>query len=229
MNRLILVGFTLFLSVGLCAQKRPEAVNKLMDALGGQDAWKDASGFYMLEIAHFDNLELPIVREFWIDFETPRIKIESRSNEVKTDRALNVDHGWTVDQDSIIQWNEQTVNGFRSFWLGIPARIFHLIASDDPSLSYKIHADRIEFHVDGSFAVWVACDPEGNPVAYGRSDNHAETHFLGRILDYGSVRLWSEAFEPGGLWRVEMVDFKLLSSEDLLQVSYSTPRNVDLD
>ncbi len=70
--------------------------------------------------------------------------------------------------------------------------------------------DRIDFYVDQKFAVWIATDPSGAPVAYGRNDNHKETHFLGEMLPYGPVTLWKEAIEPGGQWRVVMVSYELL-------------------
>ena len=202
---------------------RPEKVNALMSAVGNIDSWKNAKGFYMLEIAHYKSLNLPLVRHFWIDFETPRIKIKSRSAERHEDRALNNKMGWTLEKGELSLWEESTVNGFRSFWPGIPTRIFHLLANNDPSLTYEVDDDRINFSVDGQFVVWIATDPEGNPVAYGRSDNHAETHFLGEMIAYGPTRLWKEAYEPGGQWKVTMVDYKLL--DDLSNISFDAPKN----
>ncbi len=201
--------------------KRPERIEKLMKAVGDENSWRTAKGFHMLEIANFNSLRLPLVRNFWIDFEQPRIKIISRSAEQNEQRALNVDYGWTLEDGHLKEWGENVVNGFKSFWPGIPTRIFHLIASEDPSLSYKLTNDRINFYLNGEFVVWIATDPDGNPVAYGRSDDHSETHFLGEMIEYGSVRLWKEARETGGQWSVIMVDYKLL--EDLSNISYSLP------
>lgn len=203
--------------------QRPERIDKLMQMVGDENAWRTAKGFHMLEIAHVSQYKLPLVREFWIDFEQPRIKMTSKNAELHEVRALNVDHGWTMENEEVTQWEERTVNGFRSFWPGIPTRIFHLIATNDPSLSYEIKEDRITFYIDGEFVVWIATDPEGNPVAYGRSNNHVETHFLGEMMAYGPVRLWKEAFEPGGQWGVLMVDYQLLST--LSNVSYSQPKD----
>ncbi|MEM9647638.1 MAG: hypothetical protein AAF969_04095 [Bacteroidota bacterium] len=203
--------------------QRPKRIDKLMQMVGDENAWRTAKGFHMLEIANVSRYKLPLVREFWIDFEQPRIKMTSKSAELHEIRALNVDHGWTMGNEEVTPWEERTVNGFRSFWPGIPTRIFHLIATNDPSLSYEIKEDRIIFYIDREFVVWIATDPEGNPVAYGRSNNHAETHFLGEMLTYGPVRLWKEAVEPGGQWGVLMVDYQLLST--LSNVSYSQPKD----
>ena len=203
--------------------QRPGYIDKLMKAVGDENSWRMAKGFHMLEIAHIDGYKLPLVREFWIDFEQPRIKIKSRNSGQNEERALNIDQGWTLENDEVTEWEERTVDGFRSFWPGIPTRIFHLIASNNPDLSYTMEDDRINFYVDGEFAVWIATDLEGNPVAYGRSNNHAETHFLGEMMAYGPVRLWKEAFEPGGQWSVTMVDYKLLNT--MSNISYSKPKN----
>ncbi|SHH09266.1 hypothetical protein [Flagellimonas flava] len=203
--------------------ERPERIDNLMQAVGDENAWRTARGFYMLEIAHVSRYKLPLVREFWIDFEQPRIMMVSNNVELNEIRVLNVDRGWTSKNNQVTAWDEQMVNGFRSFWPGIPTRIFHLIASNDPHLTYEIKEDRIIFYIDGEFVVWIATDPKGNPVAYGRSNNHAETHFLGEMLPYGPVRLWKEAFEPGGQWGVLMADYQLLPT--LSNVSYSQPKD----
>ncbi|MCL6266150.1 hypothetical protein [Flagellimonas myxillae] len=222
----IIVCLVLVSSAPMAAQnvekERPERLDQLMKAVGNEESWRNAKGFYMLEIAHYANLKLPLVRRFWIDFENPRIKMASRNANLNEVRALNKDNGWTLKGDELTIWDEGLVNRFRSFWPGIPSRIFHLLASDDPSLTYEILEDRINFSVDGKFAVWIATDEIGNPVAYGRSSNHKETHFLGEILDYGPVKLWKEAFEPGGQWRVVMVDYELLT--DMSDISYATPK-----
>ena len=202
-------------------KKRPDAINKLMKAVGNEQVWKNAKGFHMLEIAHYASLELPLIREFWIDFQHPRIKIITRSAVQRNERVFNTHMGWTIKGDTLSIWEENKVQGYASFWPGIPSRIFHLIAKNDPSLTYSIEEDRINFYINGEFAVWIATDNEGNPVAYGRSNNHAETHFLGQMLDYGPVRLWKEAHEPGGQWKVVMVDYQLL--DDLSPISYDLP------
>ncbi|WP_422861117.1 hypothetical protein [Flagellimonas sp. W118] len=202
---------------------RPERIDKLMKAVGDENSWRMAKGFHMLEITNVSSHKLPLVRDFWIDFEQPRIKIITRSIGENNERVLNINNGWTLEGNTLTEWEEKTVNGFRSFWPGIPTRIFHLIASNDPSLSYDLNEDRIDFYVDGRFAVWIATDSNGNPVAYGRSNNHAETHFLGEMTDYGPIRLWKEAFEPGGEWSVLMVDYRLLKS--LSDISYESQEN----
>ncbi|RKN79282.1 hypothetical protein D7Z94_13220 [Ulvibacterium marinum] len=220
----ILFAIFTFCSSILCQeyqQKRPERIEKLMKAVGNEDSWRTAKGFHMLEIANFSGLKLPLVRNFWIDFENPRIKIVTESAERIQKRALNIDSGWTHENGETKEWEVDIVNGYRSFWPGIPTRIFHLIASEDPILTYELAEDRINFFIEGKFVVWIATDAQGNPVAYGRSNNHAETHFLGEMINYGEVRLWKEAFETGGQWSVVMVNYRLL--EDLSEISYVAP------
>lgn len=58
-------------------------------------------------------------------------------------------------------------------------------------------------------------------MAYGRSEDHSGTHFLGRMEEYGPVRLWAKAFEPGDRWEVTMADYHLF--EEDLPVSFQPP------
>ncbi len=213
--------YSWFLACGQSQEQEPKVITNLLNSVGGKEVWSRARGFRMLEIAHYANLKHPLIREYWVDFKQPRIKELTRSIERRQVQALNINKGWTNKYDGkIAVWDAKRLSGWQSFWPGIPTRIFHLIASKDPSLTYQVHEDKIDFYIDGNFAVWIATDESGNPVAYGRSMNHKETHFLGEMLNYNSVRLWKEAFEPGGQWNVEMVDYQLL--DDLSFISFET-------
>lgn len=198
---------------------RKQKIDSLLRFLGGKDIWAKAKGFRMLEIATYSGLEHPMVREFWVDFEQPRIKMQTKSIERRETVALNIKTGWTkTEKSQITLWSHNRVNGWRSFWPGIPTRIFAMLARKDPSVSYKVYEDRIDFYIDEKFAVWIATSQNGSPVAYGRNKEHTETHFLGEIVPYGPVNLWKDAYEPGGHWRFTMIDYELLT--DLSQVSF---------
>lgn len=192
------------------AQQLEEEIEKMLEAVGGRDTWREAKGFTMSEILYTDQRDLPVIREYWVDFETPRIMEMSKANELRQTRALNGNTGWTLRNGERTEWNTEMVNGWRSFWPGIPTRIFHLLASDDPSVTPVWRDGVMDFYIDDRRVVWIATDEDGVPVAYGRNERHTDTHFLGKPLPYGDVTLWSEAIEPGGDWRVVMVDYVLL-------------------
>lgn len=223
--------FTIILSVTLYradsqeivdSKIRDQKVEMLLNAVGGKEVWAAAGGFHMVEVAHYASLKHPLVREFWIDFNQPRIKIQSKSIERRQTTTLNVNSGWTMSDSEISVWDSARVAGWRSFWPGIPTRIFNLLARQHPSLSFKAFQNRFDFFIDGNFAVWISVNDQGIPVAYGRSVNKLnDAHFLGEMLEYGSVRLWRTAYEPGDQWNVEMVDYELL--EDLSNIDYDAP------
>ncbi len=198
-----------------------DLVKQLMKAIGDKEVWKNAKGCYMLEIAHFGDIELPLIRNFWIDFDRPRIKIQTKGLEINNTRALNETAGWSIDSSGVKVWENEKVANFQSFWTSIPTRIFHLLAKNDSSLSYELDENRIEFYIDGKFVIWIALDDNGDPIACGRSNNPRKTHFLGKMTNYGNVRLWKEATEPGGEWNVVLVDYQLLN--DMTKIQYSTP------
>ncbi|MEO1245303.1 MAG: hypothetical protein AAFX56_06405 [Pseudomonadota bacterium] len=219
----------LFVSVALFAAQAPlhaqaskieQEVDKLLAAVGGRDIWADAHGFTMSEILHSDQFELPVIRHYWVDFRSPRIMESTEGNGLRQTRALNVDRGWTVRDEEYSDWPDAQVAGWRSFWPGIPTRVFHLLATNDPGIHAEWRDGVIDIFVDDTRVVWIATDPEGTPVAYGREDRHTDTHLLGRPLQYGDVTLWSEAIEPGGDWRVVMVDYRLLNKPHTQSFEY---------
>jgi len=201
-----------------------ELVEVLLEQVGGRTAWADATGFHMVEILHAAGLTLPAVREYWVDFSARRIMEKTTTQSVHQLQALDRDTGWTLREGELERWSPDVVADWSSFWPGIPTRVFHLLASEDPSVSVQLRpGNRLDVHVDGRFAVWISTDDTGVPVAYGRAESHALTHFLGRMEDYGPVRLWTSAYEPGDEWRVTMVDYELFQGR--LPVSYSPPAN----
>jgi len=204
-------------------------VAALLEQIGGRDVWAEARGFHMVEILHAAHFDLPAIREYWVDFEQPRIMEKTTTNAIHGLQALNLDQGWTLrardaGAGMLTEWDAQAVTGWRSFWPGIPTRVFHLLASNDPSVEARaLHDHRLDIFVDGTFAVWIAMDANARPVAYGRSESHTETHFLGAYETYGPVELWSTAYEPGDEWAVTMVDYTLYTEE--MPVSYDPPSN----
>ncbi len=198
-------------------------IEKMLQAVGGKQVWANASGFTMSEILHTDQLELPVLRRYWVDFTSPRIMESSEGNGLRQTRALNIDTGWTVRNGEQSEWSSEQVAGWNSFWPGIPTRVFHLLASNDPSVRAEWRDGVIDIFIAGRRVVWIATDTEGTPVAYGREDRHTDTHFLGKPLQYGDVTLWSEAIEPGGDWRVVMVDYQLLTEPHT--ISFAPPQN----
>lgn len=193
----------------------------MLDAVGGREVWRDAHGFFMSEILYTDQSPVPVIRKYWIDFEIPRIRATAEGRGFRQVQILNENSGWTQRNGETSEWSDETVNGWRSFWPGIPTRIFHLLASGDPSVTPVWRDGVIDFFIDGRRVVWIGLNDEGTPVAYGREDRHTETHMLGEYIDYGDVRLWSEAIEPGGTWRVVMVDYELMQEPHTVSFSPS--------
>ena len=197
-------------------------VDALLEQVGGRDVWADATGFHMVEILEDAALPLPAIREYWVDFRRPRVMERTTTHAVKQLQALDGDRGWIVRDGVHSPWSPDQVAGWRGFWPGIPTRVFHLLAARDPSVAVALRdGNRLDISIDGRFAVWIAVDEEGVPVAYGREEAHTYTHFLGRMEAYGPVRLWTAAYEPGDAWKVTMVDYELFYGE--LPVDFGPP------
>jgi len=211
--RIVIMGLLVLIAPmqAVSAQPVEQEVERMLEAVGGREVWANATGFTMVETLHAEGYELPIYREYWVDFESPRIMERATGRGLRQVQALNGNSGWTLNNGELRQWNDAEVAGWASFWPGIPTRVFHLLASDDPSVEPRLRDGVIDIFVDGVRAVWIGTDAGGTPVVYGREDRHTDSHFLGRPLQYGDVTLWSEASEPGGDWHVVMIDYALLT------------------
>jgi len=233
MNFRLAVALLLLIPGAALAQDTREGeapIAALLEQVGGAEVWASARGFHMVEIMRSSSIEVPTVREYWVDFESPRIIEKATTHRIDQLQALNVNEGWTLrqrvgEEPILTTWDEDTVAGWNGFWPGIPTRVFHLLASEDPSVEARMNGDhRIDIFVDGQFAVWIGIDADAKPIAYGREESHVETHFLGAYFDYGPVRLWSTAYEQGDQWSVTMVDYKLIEGD--MPVSYQSPEDV---
>ena len=221
---LLVLGFAGTVEAGAQESTERDVVERLLVQVGGADVWASARGFHMVEILHDESLPLPAVREYWVDFDEPRIMERTTTNSMEQLQALNRSEGWVLRNGELAEWTAETVAGWSGFWPGIPTRVFHLLASNDPSVEVTLReGNRLDVTVDGRFAVWIALDDDANPVAYGRDEAHTYTHFLGRMEQYGPVRLWATAYEPGDLWRVTMVDYELFEVD--MPVSFAPPED----
>ena len=208
----------------VAGQSVDDQVERLLEQVGGRDVWAEATGFHMVEVLEDANLPLPAIREYWVDFERPRIMERTITSTLNQLQALNELEGWIVRDAETSTWSAEEVAGWRGFWPGIPTRVFHLLASDDPSVEVDLRdGNRLDIRVDGRFAVWIGLSDDGTPVAYGREESHTSTHFLGRMEEYGGVRLWTAAYEPGDMWKVTMVDYDLF--DKVLPVSFGLPHD----
>lgn len=218
---LLLIGLASAKAYATDAKAKAE-IEKMLAAVGGRDIWRDASGFEMTEILYDAGTPLPVIRRYAVDFRSPRIKETSVGSGLRRTNALNDVEGWTDENGVLMSWPAERHARWRSFWPGIPTRIFHLVASNDPSVTAKWRDGVLDFYIGGDRVVWIGLDENGVPVAYGRADRHTETHFLGKPMRYGDVTLWSEATEPGGEWRVVMVDYVLM--REPMAESFAPPK-----
>ncbi len=94
-------------------QEKPEFIKKMLEAVGGIETWAAAAGFRMLEIAHFGGIKTPFVREYWVDFDQPRIKEFARGNMRLQTSVLNLNEGWTEKDQEINAWESDQVKGWQ--------------------------------------------------------------------------------------------------------------------
>lgn len=158
--RFFLIGLLLIgVPVGaVSAQSVEQEIERLLEAVGGRETWADATGFTMSEILHTDSQELPVFRRYWVDFETPRIREEAVGRGFRQINTLNGDGGWTWRNGELRVWSEEQVAGWRSFWPGIPTRVFSLLARGAPSVTPSLERGVIDIEIGGERVVWIGTD-----------------------------------------------------------------------
>ena len=160
-----------------------QAADRLVAAMGGADAWREAKGI-RIAARHWERQLLePYDNLILMSLEEPRMRFEGDSATMKRRRAVVGERGWRVSERSPLgpMTAEQVAGDLR--------------------LTPKLGADgRLElYRPDGMRLMWYRLNAAGEPVAYGQFDDERGS-VLGPLAERGGgVRLpaWSTSADGG--------------------------------
>ena len=179
-----------------------QAADRLVAAMGGADAWREAKGI-RIAARHWERQLLePYDNLILMSLEEPRMRFEGDSATMKRRRAVVGERGWRVSERSPLgPMTAEQVAGDLRWWEAHVYRNLGRLARRDPGLTPKLGADgRLElYRPDGMRLMWYRLNAAGEPVAYGQFDDERGS-VLGPLAERGGgVRLpaWSTSADGG--------------------------------
>jgi hypothetical protein len=182
----------------------PEQVaERMLAALGGRDAWARAKNTVNDSRQDWDGdpSELRVV--ITMDFERPRLRIETWGKDLHVIRVVDGDAHWRQSRDgSIGPISDSVLEIDRKFWQGHVYRTLHRLAVRDPALRLAVgKEERLEVHEGGKRIAWYALDRRGQPYLYGAHEDEVGGIFGPWEREAAGIRHPVWVTRDGGKWR----------------------------
>jgi hypothetical protein len=205
----------LLFSVGAVCAQAPSATaptadgeaERMLNALGGRAAWAAVKNTVNDSQQNRATGEFPVVRAvIHIDFERPRVRIETRGPNLDVVRVIDGDKQWRRMRDGkIAPIPEDVLADDRKWYAGHVYRTIHRIAARDPAISLRLGKDgRLEVVEKGVRIAWFKLDGRGEPYNFGAHENDTGTISGPWDFEHGGIRhpLWVSS--PDGTWRANI-------------------------
>ena len=202
MKTLLLVA-SLLLPAFAHASEAEAAAERMLAALGGREAWAAARNTVNDSRQDWDG-EPPELRVvITMDFERPRMRIETWGRDLHVARVIDGDRDWRLLRDgSVVPLSRELRADDLRFYAGHVYRTLHRIARRDPALRLSMGAEgRIEVHEDGRRIAWYLPDRRGEPYRYGAHDDDVGSVFGPWTHEVAGIRHPAWVTREGGKWR----------------------------
>jgi len=205
------------------AETGEERVARLLEAMGGRDAWAGV-GFVQVEATH-DNLNIaePIANKITNDLNTQRVRFDAKNSQIDSKRAIVDGTGWRSRGGAVSVLTPEEIESEQRWWEANIYRTLRRLALGDPDLTARATgANRLEiFRADGTRLNWFVLNVRGEPMVFGTWD--AETGMaFGPLASNGTVRYARWGAAPNGSFRYEIVRF-ITAAEVPADVSFTKP------
>jgi hypothetical protein len=180
-----------------------QLAERMLASLGGREAWARARNTVNDSRQDWDGdpSELRVV--ITMDFERPRLRIETWGKDLHVIRVLDGDTHWRRARDGQIgPVPDSTLEIDRKFWAGHVYRTLHRVAARDPAISLAMGKEgRLEVHEAGKRIAWYALDRRGQPYQYGAHDDEVGGIFGPWEREANGIRHPVWVTRDGGKWR----------------------------
>jgi len=187
------------------------AVERMLQALGGRAAWARVTN--TVNISQQNRLVEPAVLLVVItmDFERPRVHIESTAPNLHVARAMNGDRHWRRNRAGELgPVPDDVLVDDRRFYAGHVYRTLSRLARRDPALRVVVGSDgRIEVQESGARIAWYLLDVRGEPYRYGAHDDDTGSVFgpWDQVRDGIHHPAWVS--RPDGSWRAMLKELRV--------------------
>jgi len=201
--RLVALLLLLACACPAAAATADEVADRMLAALGGRDAWARAKNTLNDSRQDWDGDPSVLRVVITMDFERPRLRIETWGEGLHLIRVLDGDKHWRIARDGAIgPISDQVLAIDRKFWAGHVYRTIHRIAARDPALGLSLGKDgRLEVHEGGARIAWYALDRRGQPYQYAAHEDEVGGIFGPWEREAAGIRHPVWVTRDGGKWR----------------------------
>ena len=193
------------------ADTAEDAVERMLRALGGREAWARVTN--TVNTSQQNRLVEPAVLRVVItmDFERPRVLIESNAPGLHVARAMNGERHWRRNRAGEVgPIPDDVLADDRRFHAGHVYRTLSRLARRDPALRVATGRDgRIEVHQADTRIAWYLLDVRGEPYRYGSHADDIGSVFgpWDRVQDGIHHPAWVSS--PDGSWRAMLKELRV--------------------
>ena len=180
---------------------------RMLQAIGGRGAWAAVKNTVNDSQQNRAAGEFPVVRAIiTIDFERPRVRIETRGPNLDVVRVIDGEKHWRRNREGKIgPIPDDALADDRKWYAGHVYRTIHRIAARDPAISLGLGKDgRLEVVEGGKRIAWFKLDPRGEPYNFGAHENDIGSLSGPWDAQEGGIRhpIWVSS--PDGTWRANL-------------------------
>lgn len=203
----------------LAAESGQERANRLLEAMGGREAWQKVELLIVEATHHRIPAPTSYSNRIVNDLTQPRVIFESHAPGIARWTLIEGETGRIRrDDDPITEASPERVERELGWWDSNIYRTLRRIAHNDPDLTLlAVEEDILEVHNGDGRLNWFRLNADGAPIMFGSGENEDGTIF-GPLTDHSSgIRYPSWGAGDRGAWRYEIETFEVNpANEDLL-------------
>lgn len=187
------------------------AVDRLLGAVGGRDAWAALTGT-VNDSQQNRAAEPTVVRAvITMDFAKPRFRIDTRGEGFSTVRVIDGERSWRQTREGVVEDVPDDLYEADMRWYGGHVyRSIHRMAKRDPALAYRLADDgRLEVVENGVRMIWFRLDARGEPYAFGAWEDDAGSLSGPWEFSEGEIRHPIWVSNSTGSWRASVKSLTL--------------------
>jgi hypothetical protein len=176
---------------------------RMLSALGGRAAWAKAKNTVNDSRQDWDGEPSELRVVITMDFERPRLRIETRGRGLELVRVLDGDRSWRLSREGTIEEvSAATVADDRRFYAGHVYRTLHRLAARDPRLTTSVGKEgRLEVFESGARIAWYALDRGNQPYLFGAHGDETGSIFGPWEHEQSGIRHPAWVTREAGKWR----------------------------
>jgi hypothetical protein len=191
---------------------------RMIENMGGREAWANARWLYAREEAHYANRASPADAQFWRRLDAPGGRWRIRATGYSRDVVWNQGAGYRVIDGAHAEFSATDLQQEVGWWRGDIYTMYSRLAREDEGLRLTRTGER-SFSVldanDGSFLGEFTVDHNGalSRWRYGFGANAVE-YIYGPLRDFGAIRAPSWGALSDGSFRFSYVDVRLVQRDE---------------